>query len=144
MSGLGDCRRTSINNLVLHHLVSSGSSLLFVNPIRLEPVVMWDQTEVNRGIRQHRDPPALHITNTHRQQPDIKDARKVNTHDLNSSENSSSFRNTYGYPYLLLNLSSICFMLNTIPSMSPFLASDTIAAFAFRSGGAGLSSFTVS
>ena len=66
------------------------------------------------------------------------------THDLNSSENGSSFKNTYGYPYLLLNLSSICFILNTIPSISPFLANDTIAAFAFRSGGGGLFSFTVS
>ena len=68
----------------------------------------------------------------------------MTTHDLNSSENTSSFRNTYGYLYRLLNLSSICFILNTIPSISPFLANDTIAAFAFRSGGDGLSSFTVS
>ena len=141
-----DMTSTSINDLVPDHLVSCGSRLLFVNPIRLVPMVVRNQPKVNRSIRQDPDP----ATSPRHRSPSSANRKKKqrksreNTHDLNSSVNSSSFKNTYGYPYLLLNLSSICFILKTIPSISPFLANDTILAFAFRSGGAGLASFTVS
>ena len=49
-------RRTSIDDLVLDHLISRSSRLFFVNPVRLEPVIMRDQSKVNRCVRQDADP----------------------------------------------------------------------------------------
>ena len=96
MSGVARHPHTSINDLVPHHLISGGTSLLFIDPIRLIPVVVRNQTKVNGCIRQDLDSSVFR-----RQQPkegtEGERESKANTHDLNSSVNSSSFKNTYGY-----------------------------------------------
>lgn len=60
VGGVTKHKHTSVNYLVPDHLVSGSSRLFFVNPIRLEPVIVRDQTEVNRCVRQDADPSASH------------------------------------------------------------------------------------
>lgn len=59
-SGVVKHPRTSINDLILHHLIPSIGRLLLVNPIRLIPVVVRNQTKMNRSIRQDLDPSSPH------------------------------------------------------------------------------------
>ena len=57
MGGETKHTRTSIDDLVLDHLVSRSGSPIFVNPIRLVPMVVWDQAKVDLSIRQDLHPP---------------------------------------------------------------------------------------
>jgi hypothetical protein len=41
---------TAINDIVLHHLLTSGSGFRFVDPVRLIPVVMGNQAELDLSI----------------------------------------------------------------------------------------------
>ena len=52
--------RTSIDDLILDHLVSRSGRPVFVNPIRLIPMVVWDQTKVDISIRQDPHPSTSH------------------------------------------------------------------------------------
>ena len=52
-------RRTSVDNLVPNHLIPRSGRLLFVNPIRLIPMIMRNQAKLHRSIRQHLDPSTL-------------------------------------------------------------------------------------
>ena len=44
---VGNVMRTSVNNVVILHLFPSSSGFLFVDPVRLEPMIMGYETEVN-------------------------------------------------------------------------------------------------
>lgn len=48
---------TSIDDIILHHLLPRLSSFLLINPGRLVPVIMRDKTEFDIGIGQSENPP---------------------------------------------------------------------------------------
>jgi hypothetical protein len=86
--------RTSINNVLLLHLLSCLRGLVFVDPIRLVPVIGWDKTELHFGVGHHTDTAEQgeHANDIRRLQRNVT----VRTHFLKSSVNSTSLRNTHG------------------------------------------------
>ena len=56
---VADCpwSRTSINDVLLLHLLSCFGSLVLVDPIRLVPVVMGNNTKFDLGVGHHTDTP---------------------------------------------------------------------------------------
>lgn len=51
---------TTIDNLILHHFVACLGSFCLVNPGRLVPVVVGDETKLDISIGQVRDSPWIH------------------------------------------------------------------------------------
>lgn len=49
--------RTTVDHVILGHLSPGCRSLFLVNPIRLEPVVVRDETKLDLGVRELRDGP---------------------------------------------------------------------------------------
>lgn len=48
---------TSINNVLLLHMFSCFGSLVLVDPVRLVPVVVGNDTEFHLGVGHHTDTP---------------------------------------------------------------------------------------
>ena len=48
---------TAIDNLLLLHLIPGRSSLCFVDPVWLEPVVMWNKAKLHGCPSEYRDTP---------------------------------------------------------------------------------------
>jgi hypothetical protein len=118
--------RASVFHISSLHSVTCTRSLFFVYPVRLIPMVLWNDAKLHFGRRKYRYSPGT--------QPNEYSVSQTNlsTHLLKSSENGTSFKNTYGYPYLLLNRSSRARILRIAPPTSEFRASITKVALARR------------
>jgi hypothetical protein len=53
--GMTKYAHTSVNDLVLDHLGSCSRRLILIDPIRLVPMIMGNQTKLNRSICQDLD-----------------------------------------------------------------------------------------
>ena len=68
MGGVAKRTHTSVDDLVLDHLVSRSGRPVFVNPVWLVPMVVRDQTKVNRSIRQDLHPSTSSTHKDHHRQ----------------------------------------------------------------------------
>lgn len=50
-------RRTSVDDIVSDHILSRRLGLVFINPVRLVPVVVGNQAKFDRRVRKLSNPP---------------------------------------------------------------------------------------
>ena len=91
-TGVSSRNAASVYNIIILQLFAPGGCLLFVDGVGLVPVVARYHAKRDLRIREHGDTATFRLALSNHILRGIRQ-----THYLNSSENSTSFRNTQGY-----------------------------------------------